>query len=155
MRRDETQLNKAIADAVELDRRTVNRAMAWSVPVVMAAVAAPAAAGSGYAQIGQPTVTATKTGGPTGKVEFVLTFSNTGTGQGTVQVLTVTSSARNDEGGVYLAGLPQTSVVGAGGSAATGPITWDYQGKTPKAATYTFTYTVDEGRTTGSVTFKI
>ena len=151
MRRDESRLNDAISDAVELDRRTVNRAMAWSVPVVMAAVAAPAATGSQYPQIGVPTVTATKTGGPTGKIQFVLTFTNTGTGKGTVQVLTVT--APKDAVGVYQSGLPQAVVVGPGGSAATAPIIWDYQGKTPKATTYTFTYTVDGGAVQ-SVTFK-
>jgi hypothetical protein len=151
MRRDESQLSDAISDAVQLDRRTVNRAMAWSVPVVMAAVAAPAATGSSYSKIAQPTITAVKTGGQNGKIQFTLTFTNTGTGKGTVQVLTVSASA--PVVGAYSSGLPQTLVVGAGGSAATAPIIWDYQGHTPKATTYTFTYTVDGG-SVQSVTFK-
>lgn len=46
MFRDDARLDHAIAAAADVSRRTVNRGIAWSVPVVMAAVAAPAAGGS-------------------------------------------------------------------------------------------------------------
>jgi len=152
MHKDGSGLTDSIAGAVDVDRRTVNRAMAWSVPVVMAAVAAPAATGSRFAQIGTPTVAAVKTGGPKGKVEFTLTFSNTGTLQGSVEVLTV--SAPSPAVGAYQSGLPQTLVIGPSSSTSTAPIIWDYKGDTPKATTYTFTYKVDDGAVS-SVTFKI
>jgi hypothetical protein len=73
MRKDESQLNDAFSDAVEMDRRTVNRAMAWSVPVVMAAVAAPAATGSSHAEIASASGSQPTKGGP---VTFTFTFKN-------------------------------------------------------------------------------
>ncbi|TQJ49864.1 hypothetical protein [Phycicoccus sp. SLBN-51] len=94
MRRDESQLSDAISDAVELDRRTVNRAMAWSVPVVMAAVAAPAATGSPH----PPKVTAqpgTGTRGGTSNaryVDFAIAFTSDQTA-----TITLTSLAPDDK----------------------------------------------------------
>jgi hypothetical protein len=93
MYRDQTQLDEAIAEAVDLDRRTVSRAMAWSVPVVMAAVAAPAATGS------QPTPTPVL---PTG---VILTPGNKGSvaidfGKGDANV-TVTLTAVTGGGATW------------------------------------------------------
>lgn len=80
MRRDESRLNEAVAEAVDLDRRTVNRAMAWSVPVIVGSFAAPAVSGSATPQA--PVVTF---GGGSGRrggtsnaryVDFSLTFTS-------------------------------------------------------------------------------
>lgn len=79
MHKDGSGLTDSIAGAVDVDRRTVNRAMAWSVPVVMAAVAAPAATGS---QPTPPTVTATPGTGTKGGsanaryVDFAVDFTS-------------------------------------------------------------------------------
>ena len=91
MRRDESRLNDAISDAVELDRRTVNRAMAWSVPVVMAAVAAPAATGSSSVSITSVAATYVPAAGSAkAKVSLALVVRSAGAGN----TITFTSLAQ-------------------------------------------------------------
>ena len=141
MFKDDARLDESVAAAAEISRRTVNRGMAWSVPVIVGAFAAPMASGSSSAQIGTPTVTFIKEGGKDLKhIDFTLTFSNSGSVQGKVEVLSVSSTGD----GAYGSGLPQVLVVGANASVATSVVVWNY-GSLPKAATYTFIYRVDGG----------
>ena len=47
MFRDDARLNEVVGEGREIDRRTIAKGVAWTVPVVIVATAAPAAAASG------------------------------------------------------------------------------------------------------------
>jgi hypothetical protein len=123
-----------------ISRRAVGLGAAWSVPVILVAVAAPAAAAS------QDLSTAL-TGAlvalrdPSGKfgnkhIEFTLTLTNASAGATTVEVLSVSS----DGGPGITHGLPTTVVVPAGGSQVV-TFSFDISGNAGKA-TYTASYRV-------------
>src|SRR5690242_6199223 len=101
-----------------ISRRAVGIGAVWSVPVILTAVAAPAAAASvtpkGTPAVGGK-VTADKVAAQqfgTKHVDFTLTLTNTGTAAGTTQVLSLVSDGI--QGTVQ--GVPTTVVVAAGGS---------------------------------------
>lgn len=144
MHKDESLVDEAAAQTREINRRTIAKGVAWTVPVVIVATAAPAAAASPTPapKIGTPTVTSNKVGAVGAKRnEFTVSFTNSGTAQGRVEVLTMSSSGA----GTYVSGLPQVLVVGAAASATTTTITWSYGTEPPKGATFTFNYKVDGG----------
>jgi hypothetical protein len=133
-----------------LSRRTIGLGAVWSVPVILTAVAAPAAAASVAVppetpQVGTPTHTANKVAAAK-RVDFTLTFSNTGTGAGTVELLSLTSS-----GGGSSQGVPQTVIVAPANSTVVS-FSWNYTGNTG-TADYTITYRASG--TTGVVTIRI
>ena len=93
---DERLSRVGAADNGLVTRRTVNLGAAWSVPVVLAAVAAPAAQGSPTPTDQRTAVLGTAWGekgeadGPNRQVWF--TFSFTGvTGSNTIQLLSITA----------------------------------------------------------------
>jgi hypothetical protein len=51
MHRDDLTIDKSVEGAREIDRRTIPKGVAWTVPVVIVATAAPAAAASGNVTI--------------------------------------------------------------------------------------------------------
>ena len=123
-------------------RRTVALGAAWSVPVIVLATAAPAAAASGDAPVVNATVVADKEPANqfgTKKVNFTMTLTNTGTGAGSVEVLSVTSSATTGT----TTGVPTTVTVPVGGSV---PVTFSYTYEgNAGTATYTISYRVGGG----------
>jgi hypothetical protein len=123
---------------------------AWSVPVIMVAVAAPAAAAS---QSTDPKVSATVTADKqaSGKfgakhVVFTLTLRNTGTAAAIVEVLSVSSNGIQGT----QSGLPTTVVVPVGGSTVV-TFAYDYTGNAG-TATYTISYRVSGVVSTTSIT---
>ena len=91
MLRDDALLNESAAPtAREIDRRTIAKGVAWTVPVVIVATAAPAAAGSANPS---PTTFVSSTGHQNGlsvKANFTLFF--TGSASSTVVITSVTST---------------------------------------------------------------
>jgi hypothetical protein len=134
-----------------ISRRAVGLGAVWSVPVILTAVAAPAAAASVAPQPKvSGTVTAEKVAADkfgTKHVNFALTLTNTGTGAGTVQVLSVVSDASQGT----QQGLPMTVIVPVGGSTV---VNFSY-GYTGNAATATYTVTYVVSGVTSTVSIKI
>lgn len=75
MRKDDGLLDGASGTGREIDRRTIAKGVAWSVPVVIVATAAPAAAASGHITM---TSLSGKVAGQSGNVQFKATFTNPG-----------------------------------------------------------------------------
>lgn len=125
-----------------VSRRTVALGAAWSVPVIVLATAAPAAAASGLAPVIGASLEANKQ--PANQfgqktMDFVMTLTNTGKAAGTVQVLSVTSSATTGSTN----GLPTTVTVPVSGSV---PVSFSYvYSGNAGTATYTVSYRTDGG----------
>ncbi len=122
-----------------ISRRAVGLGAVWSVPVILTAVAAPAAAASvppetpqGAPVLGTPGLTANKVAAAK-RIDFMLRLKNTGTAQGQVDVLSLTST-----GGGTAQGVPTSVMVPAGGTVDV-PLSWDY-GNNNGTADYTITY---------------
>ena len=125
-----------------VSRRTVALGAAWSVPVIVLATAAPAAAASGPVPVVNASVVADKNAADkfgTKTMDFVLTLTNTGTAAGSVAVLSVTSDATTGT----MAGLPTTVTVPVGGSVPV-DFSYTYSGNAG-TATYTISYRTDGG----------
>lgn len=86
MFKDEVRLDENPGERRQLDRRTIAKGVAWTVPVVIVATAAPAAAVS---RVDETTVSATLNAG-TWKFTFTLTNSRAKTI--TVNILTLTKN---------------------------------------------------------------
>jgi len=125
-----------------VSRRTVALGAAWSVPVIVLATAAPAAAASGNAPAVAASVVADKDPANqfgTKKMNFVLTLTNSGSAAGSVQVLSVTSDATTGSA----VGVPTTVSVPVGGSV---PVSFSYTySGNAGTATYTISYRTDSG----------
>ena len=91
---DERPSRVGAADAGLVSRRTINLGAAWSVPVVLAAVAAPAAQGSPTPTDQRTASMGTVTGekgeavGPNREVYFTFTFTGV-TGSNTIQITAI------------------------------------------------------------------
>ena len=125
-----------------VNRRTVALGAAWSVPVIILATAAPAAAASGAVPVVNATVVADKVAADkfgTKTMNFVMTLTNTGTAAGSVEVLSVTSDATT---GTSL-GVPTTVTVPVGSSVPVS-FSYTYEGNAG-TATYTISYRTGGG----------
>ncbi|NYG07548.1 hypothetical protein BJ986_002035 [Phycicoccus badiiscoriae] len=125
-----------------LSRRSVALGAAWSVPVILLATAAPAAAASGVAPvIGARLVADKQPANQFGQkaMDFVMTLTNTGNAAGSVQVLSVTSSATTGS----TVGVPTTVTVPAGDKVDVS-FSYIYTGNAG-TATYTVSYRTDGG----------
>ncbi|SER72974.1 hypothetical protein SAMN05216199_1013 [Pedococcus cremeus] len=85
MHRDDLTVEKSTTGAREIDRRTIAKGVAWTVPVVIVATAAPAAAASGSVQITGLTGAFDPS---TGGVTVTVVVSSTGAGN-TITFLSV------------------------------------------------------------------
>jgi hypothetical protein len=130
-----------------ISRRAVGLGAVWTVPVILTATAAPAAAASVAPAppvgpvLGTPGLTANKVAAAK-RIDFTLRLSNTGTAQGQVDVLSLTST-----GGGTPQGVPTSVMVPAGHSVDV-DVSWDYGGNNG-TADYTITYRMSG--TTGTV----
>jgi hypothetical protein len=88
MRKDDGLLDGASGTGREIDRRTIAKGVAWTVPVVIVATAAPAAAASGDVHV-QPAATA---GGQNGRT-MTFTFDSHLAVAGTVSITGVSDSS--------------------------------------------------------------
>lgn len=125
-----------------VSRRTVALGAAWSVPVIVLATAAPAAAASGGAPVVAATVLADKVAAhkfDTKTVNFTMTLTNTGTAAGSVEVLSVTSDATTGT----TVGVPTTTIVPVGSSVPVS-FSYTYEGNAG-TATYTISYRTGGG----------
>jgi hypothetical protein len=92
MRTDDSLLDGASGAGREIDRRTIAKGVAWTVPVVIVATAAPAAAGSGNATPASLYVVGTNSGQ---SYSATLSFAGvTGTSTVTLRSLTVDGTDR-------------------------------------------------------------
>jgi hypothetical protein len=143
MLKDDARLDESIAAAADLSRRTVTRGMAWSVPVVIAAVAAPATGGSENPQ--PPAVTFGPVSGlldsSAGTIDFVLSAQSTAAGQ--IQFLQMNNGAAT--------GLPTALTLVAGANTLKLSVT-----KSGIATgNVTLTYSLNGGKTTAQVTVRV
>jgi hypothetical protein len=132
-----------------ISRRAVGLGAVWSVPVILTAVAAPAAAASVApdAKVAG-TVTADKVAADqfgTKHVNFVLTRTNTGAAAGTAHILSVASDGIQ---GTQKA-LPMTVVVPVGSDTVVN-FSYEYVGNAA-TANYTITYEVSGVTSTISI----
>jgi hypothetical protein len=132
-----------------VSRRAVTAGAAWSVPVIMVAMAAPAAAASAnLSATVSGTLTADKVAAQqfgTKHVTFALKLTNTGSSAATVDVLSVVSDGIQGT----QQGLPTTVVVPVGSSTVVN-FSYDYVGNAA-TATYTVSYRVSGVVTTAHV----
>jgi hypothetical protein len=126
-----------------VSRRAVNIGAAWSVPVILTAVAAPTASASPNPERADLVVTGSSADKqPADKFDvkyivFTLTVTNSGTTAGVVQLLTLTST-----GIIGTAeGVPNTVTI-APGTSQDLTVKWRYTGNAA-TETYTITYTLD------------
>lgn len=139
MLKDDARLDESIAAAADISRRTVTRGMAWSVPVIVGAVAAPMQTSSPSTP--PPVVTFTGGSGVRGgttnrrNVEFILKLNSD-------QATTVTLvSLLPDDSWRALAGEAWPNrVLSLGAGANTFKFTLDRTGN--EKATYEFSYSV-------------
>jgi hypothetical protein len=133
------QLDASMAAARRpISRRAVGLGAAWSVPLILTAVAAPAAAASNTAP--PPVIGVQRTADKVAsakRVDFTLTFSNPGGSPVTVDVLSISSTG----GGAPAPGGIPTSVIVPNGGTASVSFSWNY-GNNAATATYTITYRV-------------
>lgn len=81
MLKDDARVDGSLAAAREIDRRTIAKGVAWTVPVVIVATAAPAAAASGTATIQSVAATyVPAVGSANATVSLVITVKGTGAG---------------------------------------------------------------------------
>ena len=138
---DEFESGASLAGAMRrpISRRAMGLGAVWSVPVILTAVAAPAAAASvAPAAKVAGSVTAEKVAADkfgTKHVNFALTLTNTGTAPGTAHILSVVS-----DGSTGNSTLPMTVVVPAGNSIVAN-FTYGYS-STAATANYTITFEV-------------
>ena len=138
MLRDDALLNESAApSAREIDRRTIAKGVAWTVPVVIVATAAPAAAGS--VNPSPTTMFVSSTGHQNGlsvKANFTLFFN--GSPSSTVVITSVTST-----GDTWT--WPTAPLALSAGSK--GQLKTTFQGSRARstAATVTITFKIDGG----------
>ncbi|MDF2094119.1 hypothetical protein P0Y31_17350 [Knoellia sp. 3-2P3] len=139
MHRDDAAVDTLADGAREIDRRTIAKGVAWTVPVVIVATAAPAAAAS---QPTFPTVSFTQKAGSlnpaTGAVTFSLTLTSTGSGQIRFTLMD----------GASAQGLPFVQAIAAGSNTLSFAVT---PTTAATAKSVTLTYSVDNGATYQSV----
>jgi hypothetical protein len=133
MRRDDIRVQESVAErARPIDRRTVAKGVAWSVPAILVATAAPAAAASAT----PPSVAFTSTSGTvdpaTGAVALTLGLTSTADGQLRVMQLD----------GAVVPGLPAVRAIATGANTLTLTAT---DARLTSARTVTLTYSVDNG----------
>ena len=139
MHRDDAAVDTLADGAREIDRRTIAKGVAWTVPVVIVATAAPAAAAS---QPSTPTVSFTQKAGSlnpaTGTITFSLTLTSTGSGQIRFTLME----------GASAQGLPFVQPITAGSNTLSFAVT---PTTAAAAKTVMLTYSVDDGATYQSV----
>lgn len=138
MLRDDALLNESAAPtAREIDRRTIAKGVAWTVPVVIVATAAPASAGSVNPSPATTFVSSTgRQNGKSAKANFTLFF--TGLVSSTVVVTSVTST-----GDTWT--WPTAPLALSAGSKGQLKTTFQASRKRSTAATVTITFKVDGG----------
>jgi hypothetical protein len=90
MFKDDARLDESAVETREVSRRTIAKGVAWTVPAIIVATAAPAAAASA------PTVFVNATGqwnGKSGNVTFTLFFTGSSTSKVTITSVTSSSGA--------------------------------------------------------------
>src|SRR6476659_11069712 len=90
MHKDDALIDEAAAQAREIDRRTIAKGVAWTVPVVIVATAAPAAAGSANPSTTTFVSATGRQNGLSVNANFTLFFS--GSPSSTVVITSVTST---------------------------------------------------------------
>lgn len=135
MHRDDLTVEKSGTGAREIDRRTIAKGVAWTVPVVIVATAAPAAAAS------QNTIFVSATGKYNGKsnnATFTLFFSGSSTSK--VAITAVTSL-----GEVWTGWIAGPQPLAASGSQLQLSFTANRPGKVNTAVTVTIMFKIDDG----------
>ena len=128
MHADESRLNESIGAAGDVSRRTINRGMAWSVPVIVGAFAAPAIAASGVNQSFSASAV-----GSSGRYAFSLNVKNSRKQDVAVELLTLTKS------GSSASLITATSTTVRAGKSSTITV---YTGAAAPGETYTLAFKV-------------